>query len=51
MMKKREGLVGSKEEIEFLRAERVEKARLRRPKADYKRSRRHILYVLLLSMS
>lgn len=39
MTKKREGLADWKGEIEFLRAKRIEEARLRRLKADYERSR------------
>lgn len=39
MTKKREGLADWKGEIQFLRAKRIEEARLRRLKADYERSR------------
>lgn len=52
MTKKREGLADWKDEIEFLRAERAERARLRRLRADYERSRGLIaMYVLLSFMS
>lgn len=52
MTKKREGQANWKDEIEFLRAQRLEKARLRRLKADYERSRRSLdMYVLLFRTS